>query len=440
MVGARRILTLFTETFGLGRVAAFTTILLIALVAVSAAFWFVRSAPPSHIIITTGPVGSLFQTNAEKYRVILARNHLKLTILPSHGSMENLQRLTDPSFAVDIGLVQGGVTNGADFDKIVSLGSISYQPLLVFYRGTTTVETLSELSGKRLAIGAEGSGTRLLVLNLLAANGIEPGGPTAMTNLDAEEASDALLKSEVDAVFLMGDSASPQIMRQLLRAPQVQLMNFVQADGYTRRIRYLNKLELPRGSIDFGKNLPAHDVNLIGPTVELLARTDLHPAICDLLLEAAREVHGKANLMQRRGEFPAPLEHDFPISAEASRYYKSGKSFFYRHLPFWIASLVNRILVVIVPAIVLLIPALRVIPTLLQLRVKLRLYRWYRALLLLDRELLSNSSGKREEFLKRLDDIEKAVNKMKVPASFADQFYGLRGHINFVRDRLAQPT
>ncbi len=436
--GSRRILTLFTETFGLGRAAAFTTILFIVFVTVCAAFWFVKSAPPSHIIITTGPTGSIFQTNAEKYRVILARNHVKLTMLPSHGSMENLQRLNDPSFRVDIGFVQGGVTNGADFDKVESLGSISYQPLLVFYRGTGTVETLAELSGKRLAIGTEGSGTRLLALNLLAANGIEPGGAATLTNLDAEDASSALLKGDVDAVFLMGDSASPQVMRQLLRARQIQLMNFVQADGYTRRIRYLNKLELPRGSIDFGKNLPAHDVNLIGPTVELLARADLHPAVVDLLLEAAREVHGKASLMQRRGEFPAPLEHDFPISEEASRYYKSGKSFLYRHLPFWIASLVNRVLVVIVPAIVLLIPALRVIPALLRLRVKLRLYRWYRALLLLDRELLANSPGDREEFLKRLDEIEKAVNKMKVPASFADQFYGLRGHINFVRERLGE--
>src|SRR5437660_5006091 len=182
-------------------------------------------------------------------------------------------------------------------------------------------------------------------------------------------------------------------MRQLLRAPQIQIMNFAQADAYTRKIRYLNKLTFPRGSIEFGKNLPARDVNLIGPTVELLARADLHPAVCDLLLEAAREVHGKASMIQRRGEFPAPLEHDFPISEEASRYYKSGKSFLYRHLPFWIASLANRVLVVIVPAVVLLIPAVRLIPTLLQLRVKLRLYRWYRALLLLDREVVVGSDG-----------------------------------------------
>src|SRR5438876_168494 len=134
-----RIVNLFTETFGLGRAAAFSAILLISGVTILAVFSFVKSAPPETIAITSGPMGSLFQTNAEKYRVILARNHVKLQILPSRGSMENLQRLDDRSFRVDIGFVQCGVTNGVNMQKLVSLGSISYQPLLVFYRGTTTV-------------------------------------------------------------------------------------------------------------------------------------------------------------------------------------------------------------------------------------------------------------------------------------------------------------
>ena len=435
-----RIVNVFTETFGLGRAAALSALLLVGLVALLAGFSFMKSAPPNTITLTSGPEGSISQTNAEKYRVILARNHVTLRILPSHGSLENLQRLDAPSSRVDVGFVQGGVTNGTHLEKLVSLGSISYQPLLVFYRGTNTIEILSALAGQRLAIGPVGSGTRTLALTLLATNGIEPGGTTTLVDLDAEEASNALLEGKIDAVFLMGDSASPQIMRKLLRSAEIQLLNFTQADGYTRRIRYLNKLELPKGSIDFGKNIPAHDVYLIGPTVELIARTGLHPALSDLLLEAAREVHGNASILQRRGEFPAPLEHDFPISSDASRFYKSGKSFLYRHLPFWLASLVNRILVVFVPAVVVLIPGLRVIPALLRWRVKLRLYRWYRALLLLERDLFAASPGKHEDALRRLDEIEEAVNKMKVPASFADQFYALRGHIDFVRERLLQTT
>jgi hypothetical protein len=226
-------------------------------------------------------------------------------------------------------------------------------------------------------------------------------------------------------------------MRQLLRTPDIRLFDFAQADGYTRRIHYLNKLELPKGSIDFGENIPAHDVYLVGPTVELIARANLHPALTDLLLEAAREVHGRAALLQRRGEFPAPLEVDFHLSDEARRFYTSGKSFLYRSLPFWLASRVNRILVVFVPMIFVLIPGLRFIPAVYRWQIRLRIHRSYRALLVLERESFAPSTPeKRKEFLRQLDHIEKVVNKMKVPASFADQFYGLRGHIVFVRDRL----
>jgi hypothetical protein len=226
-------------------------------------------------------------------------------------------------------------------------------------------------------------------------------------------------------------------MRELLLAPDIHLFSFSQADGYTRKITYLNKLQLPMGSIDFGKNIPPQDIYLVGPTVELLARPNLHPALSDLLLEAAQEVHGGASLLKRKGEFPSPLERDFPISPEASRYYKSGKTFLYRSLPFWLASLVNPILVAIVPMIVLLVPGLKLIPFVLRLRVRLKIYRWYRALLALEREMLDGlEPGRHGDLLVRLDHIEQGVNRMKVPVSFADQFYALRGYIAFVRNQL----
>jgi TRAP-type uncharacterized transport system substrate-binding protein len=353
--------------------------------------------------------------------------------------LENLDRLSDPSVQVDIGFVQGGVTNARGVSNLVSLGSVSYQPLLIFYRSTNAHSILSEFKGKRLAVGPVGSGTRALALALLGMNGIEPGGPSTFSDADAEDASKSLEAGTLDAVFMMGDSASPQLMKRLLLEPGIRLYDFTQADGYTRRVNYLNKLAIPKGSLDFGKNIPPQDIYVVGPTVELLARKRLHPALCDLLLEAAREVHGKASLLKKKGEFPSSVEHDIPISAEALRYYKSGKSFLYRRLPFWMASLVNRVLVVFVPLIVLLIPGLRLVPTILQLGTKLRIYRWYRALLALEHELAQPGVNySHEQQLERLNDIEKAVNHMKVPASFADQFYSLRGHIDFVRARLLQ--
>jgi hypothetical protein len=274
--------------------------------------------------------------------------------------------------------------------------------------------------------------------SLLETNGIRPGGAATVLDWEPKQASKALLDGTVDAVFLMGEDASVAVIRELLRAADIHLLNFRQAVAYSRRFSYLDVIEFPQRAIDFGRNIPPQDVHLVGPTVELIARENLHPALSDLLLGVAREVHGKASLLQRKGEFPAPLEHDIRLSADAVRFYKSGKGFFYRFLPFWLASLTSRIVVVFVPTIVLLIPVLRSIPIFYRWRIRSRIFRWYRALLALERELFGElDPGKRGQLLQRLDEIEKAVNRMKVPASFADQFYGLRTHIGFVRQMVS---
>jgi hypothetical protein len=425
-------LTMIMEVFGVSRAITIAALLFAVLVMAGAVFLFVQSAPPGTITIISGPEGSIFHTNAIRYARILAGYGVKMNVLTSQGSLENLERLCDPSVRVDVGFVQGGITNGAT-GKLVSLGSISHQPLLVFYRGAP-VELLSGLTGKRIAVGPVGSGTRSLALTLLDANGIKSGGTNTLLDWEPKQASKALLDGTVDAVFLMGEDASVAVMRELMRAPDIHLFNFRQAVAYTRRFSYLGVIEFPQGAIDLGRNIPPQDVYLVGPTVDLVAREHLHPALSDLLLGAARELHGKATLLQQKGEFPAPLEHDIRLSADAARFYKSGKGFFYRYLPFWLASLTSRIVVVFVPTIVVLIPVLRSIPTFYRWRIRTRIYRRYRALLSLERELFGESDpGKQEQLLKRLDEIEKAVNRMKVPAFAADQFYGLRGHIGFVR-------
>ena len=434
---AQGILTLIMENFGISRSVTLSAALLICVVTVCGIFWFLRSAPPNTLIITSGPEGSIFQTNAIKYASILTRNGVKLKILTSQGSQENLLRLNNPAFHVDVGFVQGGITNGITVSNLVSLGSVAYQPLLVFYRSATPIELLSGFNGKRLAVGQPGSGTRALTMTLLQTNGV--GGATVLLDAPPAEASKALLAGDADAVFLMGDSASPTVMRKLLHAPGIQLFSFKQAAAYTRRLNYLNILTLPMGSIDLGNNIPPHDVNLLGPTVELIVRNTLHPAMSDLLLEAAREVHGNATILQRRGEFPAPLEHEFAISEDATRFYTSGKSFLYRYLPYWLASLPIRIVTVFGTVVVVLVPGLRTIPKIYRWRIRSQICRWYRALLSLERELVPHmAQEKREQMFKRLNQIEQAVNNMKVPASFADQFYGLRGHIFFVQNRLEE--
>jgi len=411
--------------------------LAISLVAIWIALRFVQPAPPDTIVMTSGPEGSTFHRHAERYRKILARNGVNLEILSSLGSVQNLERLSDPAFRVDVGLVQGGLAKGADISNLVSLGSVFYQPLMVFYRGAVPVQVLSGLAGKRIAVGAVGSGTHALAMTLLNANGIKEPGPTKLLPLGGEDAVRAFLAREVDAGFLTGDSASFANMRKLLHAPGVHLFEFVQSEAYVRRFPYLSQLQLPVGAFDLGENIPRKPLTLIAPTVELIARDDLHPALSDLLIEAAREIHGRATLLQKAGEFPAPLEHEYPIGDDAGRYYKSGKGFLYRHLPFWVASLFDRTMVLLIPIVVLLIPGLRIVPTMYSWRVRSRIYRRYGELMALEREMLVPvTAERREELQRRLASIEKTVINARIPGAFANELYVLRAHIGFVRNRL----
>jgi len=430
-----------SENFGLSKtMATLVAIFIIALCAL-AVVWFVQSAPPRTITISSGKPGSTYQRYAEQYKTILAKHGVDLQIVVSAGSLQNLHRLKSSQSGVDIGFVQGGLAEGQNLDDLISLGSIAYQPLFIFYRSSTPFNRLSELAGKRIAIGAKGSGTRSLALALLKANGIT-GLPTTLMDLDADQAATALLAGKLDATFLMGDSAPLQTLRTLIHSPDVQMYNFTQADAYVRKFAYLNKIEFPEGSIDLGTDLPGQDTMLVGPTVELVARKDLNPAMSDLLIGVAQEVHGKATVLQKRGEFPAPLEHEFTISDDAARYYKSGKSFTYKYVGnFWLASLINRIAVAFLPLVIVLVPAVRFFPNAYKFRIRLRFYHCYRRLIRIEQEAFGElTDEQRKDLLRRLDELEEAVYKLKVPASLADQFYALRGYIMFVRGRLNTPA
>ena len=436
-INLARAFSRLNELFGRGPVLAMGLVLTLTVAVSLVAFGFVNSAAPSTVTIASGPEGSSFARNAQRYKEILARQGVKVKIVPSEGSSDNLKKLVDPKATVDVAFVLGGEANAESAKNLVSLGSISYQPLMIFYRGEPK-SLLSEFKGLRIDIGPEGSGTNSLAHALFAANGIKNGDGTTYVDTASDDTVRALQDKRIDAFFAMSDSSPSAIIRQLLHTPDIHLFSFTQADGYARRITYLNKLQLPRGALDFGADIPPQDVQLIGPTVELVARDSLHPAISDLLLEAAREVHGKPGLYKKRGEFPVALEHEFRISPDATRYYASGKSFLYRTFPFWIASLIARIIAVLVPVALVLIPAIKFVPALYRWRMTSRIYRWYGALQRLEHDAQKPSvdEKRREELVRHLDHIESAVMKIVVPPAFGDLFYGLRGHISAVRESL----
>ncbi|TAN13737.1 MAG: C4-dicarboxylate ABC transporter substrate-binding protein [Burkholderiaceae bacterium] len=401
-------------------------------------FHFIQPAPRT-LTISAGPVGSVVYDTAEKYVPILAGKGITLKVLSSEGSLQNLERLSDAHSGVDLALVQSGITGPKKDDSVVSLGSLFFEPITLFYRSKQPLTRLSQLARRYIGIGGAGSGTQFLALALLHANGVAADAETHFEPVEGNTAMQALLDGKVGAIFLSGDSATPANFRTLLLAPGIHMFNFVQADAYVRRFRYLSKLEVPAGTFDLGHNLPPAPIAVLAPTVELLAHAGLHPALVDLLIEAAREVNGKGSLLHKPGEFPSPLAQNWPIDSEAQRFYKSGPTLLSRFLPFWFASLLSRAWLLLVPLIVVLIPALQFAPTLYGGLIKNRIYRRYGNLMALERVALDPlTPEQRGQLERRLNDIERDIIGLKMPGAYANDLYVLRQHAKFVRGRLAE--
>lgn len=413
-----------------------TPVILIALAVFVFAFRFVEPAPPDSIVISTGAVDGGYHMFALRYQEILARDGVKLELRPSAGSQENVSRLLDDKSDVEVGFLQGGSAFSTNAPNLVSLGSIYYEPLWVFYRGPE-IHDFGALQGKKLAIGPEESGTRALALQLLAVNAaVMP--PTVLLPDSGQHATDLLLHGKLDALFLVGPPESP-LVEQLVSAPGIRLLSLDRAEAYTRRFPSLTRLTLPQGVFDFVKNVPAHDVTLISPTANLLAVDGLHPALAYLLMRAASEVHGGAGLLHKAGDFPAPLNSEFPLSAEATRYYKSGPPFLQRYLPYWAAVLVDRLWITLLPVLALLLPLGRIIPAVWRWRARSRIYRWYARLKEVELNLDENSPpDKLSELLQQLDQIENAVNRINTPLAYADNLYAFRQNVNLVRQRVRE--
>lgn len=416
-------------------------IVLIVGIGFAVAFQFVQPAPPRHIVISTGGEGGAYYHFAGRYAAILARNGVALEVRSSAGSLENLQRLEKGE--ADVAFVQGGVALRPDDQResysfedapLQSLGSLFYEPVWIFYRGERKIDRLTDLAGRRVAIGQEGSGVRQLAQQLLDANDVPAGG--RLLPLSGLQAAEELQQGRIDAAFIIAAQEAP-VVQVLLRSPGIRVMSFSQAEAYQRRFPFLYRLLMPHGVVDLVRDFPAEDVTLLAPTANLVVRGDLHPALQSLLLQAAAEVHGGAGFFQGRGEFPAYKDAFLPLSAEAARYYRSGPPFLQRYLPFWLAVLIDRLVVLLVPVVALLIPLLKVAPALYSWRVRSKVFRCYGELKFLENDLKHHFRPEAlPDYRARLDAIDAEASELPVPLAFADLVYTLREHVNLVRQTL----
>ena len=414
-----------------------------ALVLIAAAFalaWqFVRPAPPKKIVISTGAPGGAYHYFGERYRDKLAQDGIEVELRPSSGAVENLRRLkTDDS--VDVGFLQGGIANEPDSDDLATLGSMYLEPVWVFHRkADARLDRIDQLKGRRIAVGTAGSGAQLFALQLLAANGFATDDPRLVA-LGGMDAVAALRRGDVEAFFVVGAPQAP-VVDALLHTPDIGLLSFAQAEGYVRHFPHLVKVSLPRGAIDIRGDQPPRDVQLLAATANLVVKADIHPAIVTLLLKHARDIHSPPGLLQAANSFPAPQDHALPIHPMARRFYDSGPPLLQRYLPFWLAVLIDRLFVMLLPLFAVVIPLSKVIPAIYNWRMRARVYRWYGELKFLEAEIdRSGQDGHSlaaiDTFLGRLDRIEERAARRKLPLAFSNELYTLREHIGLVRRRL----
>ena len=428
----------------------FGPFLLLAALLLGLAYALLQPNPPRRVVLATGVPQGAYAEFGQRYVDALRAHGIEVVLRPTAGAAENLALLRDPASGVDLAFVQGGVdlataaaadggSGGRRDDSLVSLGSMFHEPVWLFYReaaalrrlGQPVLSALPQLAGWRVNVGAAGSGVPPLMQQLLAANGVAADA-LALQQLPVTPAVVDLLEGRIDALVLASAPES-RMVQMLLQTPGIRLLDFAQAEAYARRFAFISPVLLPRGVVDLARDLPPADMRLVAPTAALLARDRLHPALVQLLVQAAQQVHGGAGWFQRKGDFPNAANTEWPLAPEAQRVYRSGTPWLQRYLPFWLANLADRMWLALLGIGVVLIPLSRVLPPLYEFRIRSRVFRWYGQLRLVEARV---GRDERTGLHAELDEIEARVGDIDVPLSYADELYALRSHIQMVRARV----
>jgi TRAP-type uncharacterized transport system substrate-binding protein len=413
---------------------------LVALALFGAGVWMALTVgnpfPPDTLTMATGPEGSAYPELGARYGEILKRAGIDLRVIKTEGGVENLALLRDRAAGVKVALLESGLTTREESPDLVSLGTVSLEPLWSFFRGGTLGDSArTKLKGKRISIEPEGSATRVLARRLLELNGVAETS-VELLGLPAEQSTEALLRGEIDGVVMLSSWRSPAVQRLLL-ADGVVLQSYPRADAYVALFPSLYKVVLPTGVADLARNIPPKDVTLLAVEASLVARKDLHPAVQYLLLEAASEIHGGPDVFHKTGRFPAGEAVNLPLSRQAREFYQSGLPFVYRVLPLWMAGLTERLLILLIPLLVVVFPAVRFLPALYGYMIERRIYTLYGRLMDLEAELEQARPGPApHQLVAALEDLGWRANHLSVPLRYSQRLFILKSHIALAKEEV----
>ena len=420
------------------RPAILVSVLMGLIAALFTGIWFILPQPPQTLTIATGFPDGLYSQFANHLKTELAKEKITLQIRNTGGSVDNLALINDPNSGIDLAIVQSGVGDPVKYPELLSLAGIFYEPLWVWYRQPAfakeggALTQLSQLQGKRISIGNDGSGTQILSNAILKLNEIN-ADLVKLEKLKPDEAIEKLQKGEVDVAFIVAAGEAP-ILKKFYQIPGIRLMNFDQAEAYTRVLPYLDSIDIPRGIISIAHDQPKQDIRTIASTATLVARNDINPATVSLLLGASYDILRNYSRLQKPGQFPSSKGLDFPMDMDAEIFLRDGPSFFYRHLPFWGAVWVERFIKILIPLLIVLIPVFTYLPAIFNLSLKVKLSRLYKILKNIEKR--SNSPDNYLLLHTELLNLEKRIQQIKVSAMQSKEVYDLKAHVALVRHQL----
>ncbi len=396
------------------------------------AYLFMPPPPPKEVSIATGRKDGVYYKFAKAYQKALKEDGIVLKIVPTAGSKAALAAVN--SAKVDFAFMQGG-TADSNITHTFGLAAIYFEPLWILHSNTINPQLLTELRTKRIAIGERGSGSYDLDRTVLAAAGIDRSN-SELLPLSLKESIEALSAGKVDA--LMGViSADSKLINQALHEKSIKLFECRRAAAYAKKFDYLSVVTLYEGALDLAANIPEKDTKMIATTAQLVANENASHEIIRLLLRKAKEIHSKPTLFAKAGTFPTENYLQLPIHEEAKRYLERGDSWLERTFPFPIATLIDRLLVFLIPLITLLLPLAKGFLPVYRWRIRHQIYKWYKLLRQIDEKADSLDAEGISKELEKIQKLQKEVQEhVNVPLSYMGEYYLLREHIDLIKDKL----
>jgi len=390
--------------------------------------------PPSSIDIAAGPKGSYLYEIAQKYKVEFEKAGVQVNVMETSGTLENLEHVSHPDKMIEFGFLEGGAADRKDYPSLESLGSIAYAPIWVFYRSDLgNIYDINELKGKRIAIGGTSQGIHANALDLLNAVGINSSN-SKLSNIGREEALKALHSNQIDAMFYSAPAEDP-LVKILFNDARLKPLQWPDAEGIARNLREYHVLNLPFGAIDLANSMPAKDMKVLATTITVITKKDTHSALIYLMMGVMDDIHEAPSIMHAENEFPSDKDVDFPLSDDAEDYYKKGgKPFLQRYLPYWAASFLGKLLLILVPLLAIFYPLSQSYPAIQQWYYTNRVNRFYDQLVKIEKRL---DDGADREIIKYdiqvlRAEIELLIKLEKIPNMYTNLLYDLRWHVSQV--------